>query len=160
MDQAPWLDGVGLAVASVEQGAQALAVWSNAANASGGAAISPATALSMAGMFLHLRGNYPEAMTLYDYAIDLRPRSIDVLLKRASLWYEREEEAKAIADFEAMPPRPPPPPPPSVRPPPVCLSSLQAALALDGAHGDIYCHRGQLYILQSKISELIVNINN
>ena len=127
MDQAPWLDGVGLAVASVEQGAQALAAWSNAANASGGAAISPATALSMAGMFLHLRGNYPEAMTLYDYAIDLRPRSIDVLLKRASLWYEREEEAKAIADFEAV-------------------------LALDGAHGDIYCHRGQLYILQSKIS--------
>ena len=63
---------------------------------------SPSLCLSMVGMFLHLRGNYDEAMRCYDYALELEPKAIDVLLKRASLWFEKEQLAKAFEDFDTV----------------------------------------------------------
>merc|ERR1712060_927825 len=95
--------------------------------------VTPETALCMCGMFLHLRGNYTEAMGCYDCALSLAPGCVVVLLKRASLWYEREDTARALGDFDA-------------------------ALKVDGTNPDIFCHRGQLRILQGEIASAISDL--
>ena len=69
----------------------ALSQWLEVSRA-GKVVVSPPLALSMAGMFLHLRGNYQDAMECYDYALELDPRSIETLLKRASLWFEKDRQ--------------------------------------------------------------------
>ena len=97
------------------------------AEAEAGRAVHPTLALSMHGMFLHLRGNYAEAMACYDYALHLSPGLVDVLLKRASLWFEKEDLSSALADFET-------------------------ALKAEPQSADVYCHRGQLRILQNELS--------
>ena len=63
--------------------------------------VPPALGMSMLGMLLHLRGNYDEAMGRYDQALGMDPGAVDVLLKRSSLWFEKEELPKAHADFDA-----------------------------------------------------------
>jgi len=93
-------------------------------------AATPVLALCMNGMYLHLRGNYAEAMASYDYALQLDPGYIPVLLKRASLWFEKEDLPKALADFST-------------------------ALEARPDHPDIFCHRGQLYILQNEIASAL-----
>ena len=95
--------------------------------------VTPATASSMLGMFLHLRGNYDDAMACYELALELNPRAIDTLLKRASLWFEKEDVAKAFADFDA-------------------------ALAIDTKHADIFCHRGQLHMLQNDLHKAVTDL--
>ena len=97
------------------------------AEAEAGRAVHPTLALSMHGMFLHLRGNYAEAMACYDYVLHLSPSLVDVLLKRASLWFEKEDLTSALADFET-------------------------ALRAEPQSADVYCHRGQLRILQNELS--------
>ena len=109
--------------------AATLAEWS----ADASAPASPTVALSMLGMFLHLRGNYSEAMMCYDRALELQPNAIDVLLKRSSLWFEQEDTAKAFDDFNA-------------------------ALEWDKGHADIYCHRGQLHMLQSDLAKALTDL--
>jgi len=102
-------------------------------------AVPPAFVLAMAGMFLHLRGNLAEAMGCYDYSLQLQPSAgapsggVAVLLKRASLWYEREELPKAHADFAT-------------------------AEKLEPRCADIYCHRGQLHILQNELSSALTDL--
>ena len=90
----------------------------------------PDLAFSMLGMFLHLHGQYEGAMLCYNHALELRPSAIDVLLKRSSLWFEKEQLPNAFADFDT-------------------------ALAIDDSHADIYCHRGQLYMLQQDLSKAV-----
>jgi len=116
----------GVGVPSAEQRAQALAAWRSASDS----VPPPSLALSMLGMFLHLRGNYDDAMACYDYALELQPAAIDVLLKRSSLWFEKQQLPKAFADFEA-------------------------AVAIDPSHADIYCHRGQLHMLQQDLQKSV-----
>jgi import receptor subunit TOM70 len=130
-----WLDGLTPPQpAPPADAAELLAAWTAEAEAGGNAAfVSPAMALSMTGMFLHLRGNYGQAMSCYNYALSLQPKAVDVLLKRASLWYERDEHAKALADFET-------------------------AVAIDPEDADIYCHRGQLHILQSELASALLDL--
>jgi len=123
--------GVPPAAATTEEKA-AQAQW-EAAAASGAAKVPPALALSLLGMLLHLRGNYDEAMGRYEQALALQPAAIDVLLKRSSLWFEKEQLPQAHADFDA-------------------------ALALDPSHPDIYCHRGQLHMLQNELSAAIADL--
>ena len=84
------------AAPSAEQRASTLAEWS-----ADSAIPPPSLALSMLGMFLHLRGNYDSAMECYGSAIEMAPKSIDVLLKRSSLWFEKEQLPKAFEDFDA-----------------------------------------------------------
>jgi len=132
-DGTQWLDGISVPPAAA---AELLAAWKAEAEAGGDpAAVSPAMALSMTGMFLHLRGNYAQAMSCYNYALSLQPSAVDVLLKRASLWYERDEQAQALVDFEA-------------------------AVAVDPNNADIYCHRGQLHILQGELASALLDLRN
>ena len=118
--------------------AAALSEW-NAACAAADAKLppsqraSPSLCLSMVGMFLHLRGNYDEAMRCYDYALELEPKAIDVLLKRASLWFEKEQLAKAFEDFDT-------------------------AFKVDPEHADVYCHRGQLHMLQQDLDKAVSDL--
>ena len=122
-------DGLGTSTAPSEaQRAAALSEWSACAEH-----ITPALCLSMVGMFLHLRGNYDEAMSCYDKAFELDPKAIDVLLKRASLWFEKEQLPRAFEDFDA-------------------------AFAIDGKHADIYCHRGQLHMLQQDLDKAVSDL--
>jgi len=62
-----------------------------------------------------------------------RPPAIDVLLKRSSLWFEKEQLAKSFADFDA-------------------------ALALDDKYADTYCHRGQLHLLQEDLAKAVSDL--
>ena len=107
---------------------RALASWTAATDVP-----SPSLALSMLGMFLHLRGNYDDAMTCYNRALELNPSAIDVLLKRSSLWFEKEQLPKAHEDFDT-------------------------ALAIDDQHADIYCHRGQLHMLQQDLDKAVTDL--
>eukprot|EP00967_Tisochrysis_lutea_P102295 scaffold153917_cov33-Tisochrysis_lutea.AAC.1 len=136
-ERTPWINSLPAldsSVTTTEHGANVLAAWSAATNSNGqDAVVSPAMALSMTGMMLHLRGNYDQAMACYDYALALHPAAIDVLLKRASLWYERDELPKALADFEA-------------------------AVNIDAENADIYCHRGQLHILQGELASALSDL--
>lgn len=111
---------------------QTLAAWQEAAKEDE-SKTSPGSALSMLGMFLHLRGNYDDAMKAYDYALALQPNTVEVLLKRSSLWFEKEQLTEAFADFDT-------------------------ALAADSSHPDIYCHRGQLLMLQNRLSDALVDL--
>jgi len=122
--------GEGAGAGSQEQ-QQTLAAWTAASQA--GQAVAPALAMSMLGMLLHLRGNYDDAMDRYNQALAMRPSSIDVLLKRSSLWFEKENLPQAHADFDS-------------------------AIALDAAHPDIYCHRGQLHMLQNELGKAISDL--
>jgi import receptor subunit TOM70 len=133
--QADWLDGLSEPPAAAPaDAAELLAAWQGEAEAGGGTAlISPAMALSMTGMFLHLRGNYAPAMSCYNYALSLQPKAVDVLLKRASLWFERDDQAQALTDFET-------------------------AVAIDPDGADIYCHRGQLHILQNELASALLDL--
>jgi len=90
---------------------------------------SPALALGMLGMFFHLRGSYDQAMACYDRSLELH-NSVEVLLKRSSLWFEKEQLAKAFADFDL-------------------------AIALQPKQPDIYCHRGQLHMLQQDLNKAV-----
>lgn len=45
----------------------------------------PALAVAMLGMFLHLRGNYDDAMACYDYSLELNPKATEVRIQRARL---------------------------------------------------------------------------
>ena len=82
---------------------------------------------------------YPISLTLtlpltrYEQALTLEPSSIDVLLKRSSLWFEKEQLPQAHADFDT-------------------------AIRLDPSHPDIYCHRGQLHMLQNELSAAIADL--
>lgn len=132
-------NGLGGTAPSEAQRAQTLSEWAAATQvdeaAAGNAAqlVCPSLCVSMLGMFLHLRGNYDDAMLCYDRALELQPSAIDVLLKRASLWFEKEQLPKAFQDFEA-------------------------ALAIDGAHADIFCHRGQLHMLQQDLEKAVSDL--
>jgi len=123
--------GVPAAAATTEENA-AQAGWVAAA-AAGTAKVAPSLALSLLGMLLHLRGNYDDAMARYEQALSLEPASIDVLLKRSSLWFEKEQLPQAHADFDS-------------------------AIRLDPSHPDIYCHRGQLHMLQNELSAAIADL--
>ena len=94
---------------------------------------SPAFAMSMLGMFLHLRGNYDQAMLCYDEALKLDPKATEVLIKRSSLWFEKEQVPKAFADFEK-------------------------AIAIDPKQADIFCHRGQLHMLQQDLQKAVTDL--
>jgi import receptor subunit TOM70 len=59
---------------------------------------------------------------------------VEVLLKRSSLWFEKEELPKAFADFDT-------------------------AIALDPKQPDIYCHRGQLHMLQQDLQKAVDDLN-
>jgi len=102
-----------------------LQAWNKAAEAP----VSPGLAIGMLGMFFHLRHNYDKAMACYDRALEL-DKCVEVLLKRSSLWFEKEELSKAFGDFDT-------------------------AIALDPKHPDIYCHRGQLHMLQQDLQKAV-----
>jgi len=72
-------------------------------------------------------------MAVYNYALSLAPHAVDVLLKRASLWFEKEEMAKAFEDFDA-------------------------ALKIDDTHPDIYCQRGQLHMLRNEVAKALTDL--
>ena len=120
--------GTASAPPSNKERASTLEAWSNES-----ALPAPSLAFTMLGMFLHLRGNYDSAMACYDRALDLTPSAINVLLKRSSLWFEKEQLPKAFADFDS-------------------------ALALDAEHADTYCHRGQLHMLQQDLAKAIADL--
>lgn len=122
----------GPAAAATTEEKAAQAAWEEAA-AAGAAKVAPALALSLLGMLLHLRGNYDDAMARYEQALALEPAAIDVLLKRSSLWFEKEQLTQAHADFDS-------------------------AIRLDPNHPDIYCHRGQLHMLQNELSAAIADL--
>jgi len=126
----PLGDGVGEPSEAPSEAARAAALSKWQADA---ATPPPSLALSMFGMFLHLRGNYDDAMACYDRALELQPTAIDVLLKRSSLWFEKEQPAKSHDDFTR-------------------------ALEIDRAHADIYCHRGQLHMLQEKLDKAVADL--
>ena len=121
-------EGTASAPPSDQERASTLEAWSNES-----ALTQPSLAFTMLGMFLHLRGNYDSAMACYDRALDLTPSAINVLLKRSSLWFEKEQLPKAFADFDT-------------------------ALALDAEHADTYCHRGQLHMLQQDLAKAIADL--
>ena len=112
---------------SAEQRAAAVREWGSEGD------FTPAVCLSMLGMFLHLRGNYDDAMETYDAALAVDPKCIDVLLKRASLWFEKEQLPKAFEDFDA-------------------------ALAINPKDADIFCHRGQLHMLQQDLKKAVADL--
>jgi len=93
----------------------------------------PVLAVSMLGMFLHLRGNYDAAMACYDFALKLDPKATEVLIKRSSLWFEKEQLPNAFADFDT-------------------------AIAIDKQQADIYCHRGQLHMLQQDLQKAVADL--
>lgn len=145
--------GAAATAASPEQ-QQALEAWS--ADAKAGDTIAPALAMSMLGMLLHLRGNYDEAMDRYNQALYLSPSSIDVLLKRSSLWFEKENLSQArgcpLRLVAAGPD-------PRIRRGAwQAHADFDAALALDATHPDIYCHRGQLHMLQNELGKAISDL--
>jgi len=120
----PLGEGVGAAPSEAER-QSTLAEWESAADAP----VSPGLALGMLGMFFHLRHNYDKAMACYDRALEL-DNCVEVLLKRSSLWFEKEELSKAFGDFDT-------------------------AIALDPKQPDIYCHRGQLHMLQQDLQKAV-----
>ena len=93
----------------------------------------PSLAVCMLGMFLHLRGNYDAAMACYDRALELDPKATEVLIKRSSLWFEKENLKEAFADFDR-------------------------AIAIDAKQPDIYCHRGQLHMLQQDLQKALIDL--
>lgn len=130
-------DGLGGSAPSEAERAQILSEWSDATKGENASLVAeqvpPSLCLSMLGMFLHLRGNYDDAMCCYDRALELQPRAIDVLLKRASLWFEKEQLPKAFQDFDA-------------------------AFAIDSENADIFCHRGQLHMLQQDLDKAVADL--
>ena len=113
-------DGLGGSAPSEAERAQILSEWSDATKGENASLVAeqvpPSLCLSMLGMFLHLRGNYDDAMCCYDRALELQPRAIDVLLKRACCG-SKKSRPKAFQDFDAafaidsenadiLPPRP------------------------------------------------------
>ena len=74
---------VAVAASSEAERAAVLAEWK--ASDESAAPAPPATALSMLGMFLHLRGNYDDAMACYDYSLELNPKATEVRIQRARL---------------------------------------------------------------------------
>ena len=61
------------------------------------------------------------------------PSRPQVLIKRSSLWFEKEQLPKAFADFDA-------------------------AIAIDVKQADIYCHRGQLHMLQQDLQKAVTDL--
>jgi len=91
--------------------------------------------LTLCGMFTHLQGKHDDAMALYDRALELHPSLVETLAMRASLFYEKQLLPKAYADFET-------------------------AVAASPTHPDIFCHRGQLHLLQNEFSQAVSDLRD
>lgn len=94
-----------------------------------------AVAQEQLGTFLHLQGDMEGSLDCYNTALEIKPSAVSVLIKRATLWFEKNEPEKTFADFDA-------------------------AIQLNSNAGDIWCHRGQVYMLQGEFETAVTDLEH
>jgi import receptor subunit TOM70 len=115
----------------------ALAAWAAAASSAKGLPTGKdgRRAHNLVATFYHVRGSLDEALVQYGEALALDPKDANALIKRASLYFEREQMEQCNADFAAAE-----------------KASSKAELA------DVCCHRGQVYMLRGQLDEAVVEL--
>ncbi|KAJ1555300.1 TOM (translocase of outer membrane) complex component [Cladochytrium tenue] len=87
-------------------------------------------ALNLSGTFAFLRGEVNKASDLYEKALEMDPKNVNVCIKRASIFMERGDLESAIREYER-------------------------AEGLNKKDPDVYYHRGQIRFLTGDLASAI-----